>query len=149
MASMERIPANVVRALLTRGGPGRIGMSANALPAVLPTNFVYLGGSIVCATEDDSVARAGERAAVLAFSADEIDPEGRWQWHAHAVGKTETVTDDNERADLAMLGLFPPGAHHPAHYIRLQPEILTGSQFATRIPTELERASESEPTRAD
>ncbi len=121
--------ANGVRALLACGGPGRIGTSIDALPVVCPANYLYLGGSLVCATDDDHLVRAAEYAAVMAFSADRLDTRGQWQWHAHVVGRTQTVTDDDTRSELEALGLFPPGMQTPSHYIRLHPEILTGFRY--------------------
>ena len=123
------LPERVVRALLARGGPACVVVSVNALPATVPTNFVYFGGSIVCATDDDRMTRAAADSAVVALSAQGIGSSGRWQWHVQAVGRTATIDDADTRAELAMLGLLPPGSQRPVDYVRMMPEVLTGRQF--------------------
>ena len=120
-----------VRSLLACGGPGRIGASINALPAVVPTNYLYFGGSLICASDDELVVHAAEHTAILALSADRTDACGLWQWHVHVVGKSEMVTDDQTRSELAMLGLLSPSGQTPSQCIRLHPDILTGFHFVS------------------
>ena len=149
VVSEEQLSENAARALLADGGPGHIGMSVNALPAVLPTNYLYLGGSIVCATDDDLIARAPEQQAVVALCADRIDTSRCWHWHVHVVGTAGLVTDDNTYTELVMLGLRPPGAQHPAHYLRLQPAVITGRRFAPLNPLDETRSFGPDPSQND
>ena len=53
---------------------GRIGLSSDALPVVLPVNFVLVGDQIVVRTRRGTKLAAATRNAIVAFEVDQLDP---------------------------------------------------------------------------
>ncbi|MET7339006.1 pyridoxamine 5'-phosphate oxidase family protein [Nonomuraea sp. NPDC005650] len=97
--------------LLSTTPIGRIVFTDHALPAVQPVNFHLDGHSIVIRTSMDSKLATATRHSVVAFEADELDPELRTGWSVTAVGQARPVTDPDEIDRLAALPLstWAPG----------------------------------------
>ncbi|MEO3886707.1 pyridoxamine 5'-phosphate oxidase family protein [Nonomuraea sp. B5E05] len=114
--------------LLSSTPIGRIVFTDRALPAVQPVNFCLDGESIVIRTSIGSKLAAATRRAVVAFEADEFDPEMRTGWSVTAVGHARAATDPAEIARLATLPLHPwtPGSRD--HYIVVDAEQVSGRQ---------------------
>ncbi|MGE5290418.1 MAG: pyridoxamine 5'-phosphate oxidase family protein [Micromonosporaceae bacterium] len=91
--------------LLTGAHVGRIVYSDHALPAVQPVNFVVDDEAVIFrAAEGSRLARAVEN-AVVAFEADEYDPDAGTGWSVAVVGKCEAVSEPREVSRLS--GLVP------------------------------------------
>src|SRR5437868_8294177 len=70
---------------------GRIVYTDRALPAVLPVAFCLDGTDIVIRTAAGSTLAAATRNAVVAFEADDFDPDMRSGWSVTAVGHARAV----------------------------------------------------------
>jgi nitroimidazol reductase NimA-like FMN-containing flavoprotein (pyridoxamine 5'-phosphate oxidase superfamily) len=119
---------------LLAGEPvGRLALTANALPVVLPINFTITGRTIVFATESGlklGAARAGTVACL------EVDGFDRWAhngWSVLATGRLAEITDPARCAEAKRLPLSPWAAPHADHYIELAVELLSGRRI-TRGP---------------
>ncbi|WP_031168621.1 pyridoxamine 5'-phosphate oxidase family protein [Streptosporangium roseum] len=112
--------------LLSAAPIGRIVFTDHALPAVQPVNFHLNGQAIVIRTAIGSKLAAATRRAVVAFEADEIDPELHTGWSVTAVGQARAVTDPAEIDLLAALPLtiWAPGSRD--HYIVVEAEHISG-----------------------
>ena len=107
---------------------GRVGVTIDALPAVLPVNFVLSGGSVVFRTIAGTKLDAATRGAVVAFEADEYatseDPKG---WSVLVRGVAREVTAPDELAAVRELPLeswaFDGSAEH---VVRIEPTLVTG-----------------------
>ncbi|MFD8562397.1 pyridoxamine 5'-phosphate oxidase family protein [Streptosporangium canum] len=112
--------------LLSAAPIGRIVFTDHALPAVQPVNFHLNDQAIVIRTTIGSKLAAATRRAVVAFEADEIDPELRTGWSVTAVGQARAVTDPAEIDLLAALPLttWAPGSRD--HYIVVEAEHISG-----------------------
>ncbi|MGW3363026.1 pyridoxamine 5'-phosphate oxidase family protein [Streptosporangium canum] len=112
--------------LLSAAPIGRIVFTDHALPAVQPVNFRLNDQAIVIRTTIGSKLAAATRRAVVAFEADEIDPELRTGWSVTAVGQARAVTDPAEIDLLAALPLttWAPGSRD--HYIVVEAEHISG-----------------------
>ncbi|MFI7127876.1 pyridoxamine 5'-phosphate oxidase family protein [Nonomuraea sp. NPDC050153] len=115
--------------LLSTTPIGRIVFTDHALPAVQPVNFHLDGHSIVIRTSTGSKLAAATRRAVVAFEADEFDPELRTGWSVTAVGHARAVTDPDEMDRLAALPLpiWAPGSRD--HYIVIDAEQVSGRRI--------------------
>jgi hypothetical protein len=95
-------------ALLPSAPYGRLVFTEGALPAVLAINFLLTSDGVVLRTrENGAIARAAAAGAVVAFQADDIDPQRRSGWTVTVVGTARAVTDPVERARLDELQLIP------------------------------------------
>ncbi|WP_433427679.1 pyridoxamine 5'-phosphate oxidase family protein [Nonomuraea sp. CA-141351] len=109
---------------------GRIVFTEHALPAVQPVNFYLDGRSIVIRTSIGSKLAAATRRAVVAFEADEFDPELRTGWSVTAVGYSRAVTDPAELDRLAALPLTASAPGSRDHYIVVDAEQVSGRRIA-------------------
>ncbi|MEU2349097.1 pyridoxamine 5'-phosphate oxidase family protein [Modestobacter sp. NPDC049651] len=94
------------RRLLRTAPIGRIAYTEAALPAIQPVHFVVHGDEVLIPTRlTSSVALAvAGRGAVVAFSADDVDPVTRTGWDVTAVGAARLITDPAELRALDRLG---------------------------------------------
>jgi nitroimidazol reductase NimA-like FMN-containing flavoprotein (pyridoxamine 5'-phosphate oxidase superfamily) len=115
--------------LLSSAPIGRIVFTDRALPAVQPVNFRLDGERIVIRTSIGSKLAAATRHAVVAFEADEFDPDLRTGWSVTVVGHARAVHDLDEIARLAALPLtaWAPGSRD--HYIVVEAEQMTGRRI--------------------
>ena len=105
---------------------GRIIYTRRALPAVELVNFALDHGDIVIRTDRSGKLAAAARGAVVAFEADQLDPDARSGWSVTAIGPSSEVTDPGELARLRAIGLgsWAPGTRD--HFIRISPVMLNG-----------------------
>ncbi len=118
--------------LLAEGGIGRVGMTAGALPVILPVNFAIIDGDIVFRTSDGSKLHATRGGAVVAFEVDAYDVPAARGWSVLAVGRAREVTDEHDLEQLRELHLAPWANGERTHFVRLRPELITGRRIVTR-----------------
>ena len=105
---------------------GRIAFSQNALPAVVPVNFVLDDDHIMFRTTPGSKLDTAVRGAIVAFEADHIDPDTRTGWSVLVVGRCSHETDP---AVIKRLDQFPldPWLPDPTnHFVRIYCDQITG-----------------------
>ena len=112
------------RALLASTNFGRVSLTINALPVVVPVSYAYLGGSIVLGMQDGPAFRTAARGNVIALSVDNAAP-GPEFWAVLAIGPT-TLADPALTQDAHRFGLTDPRGEPATHHIQLSPDILTG-----------------------
>ncbi len=103
--------------LLAASALGRIGLSAGALPLVLPVNFCLDGERIVVRTAEGTKLDAASRHAVVSFEVDDIDPMFHAGWSVVVTGVAAPLESEEERAHARTLPLLPwaaPGDHYVA-----------------------------------
>jgi nitroimidazol reductase NimA-like FMN-containing flavoprotein (pyridoxamine 5'-phosphate oxidase superfamily) len=91
--------------LLATARLGRIGISINALPMVLPVNFCCDGRQILVRTGAGAKLDAATSDAVVAFEVDEVTPESRSGWSVVVRGVARELTDPDEVAAARRLPL--------------------------------------------
>jgi len=77
---------------------GRIGITAGALPTILPINFRVDGDRILFRTGVGTKLDAATRGAVVAFEADDCDPMYHSGWSVVVTGVARPVEDPDDRA---------------------------------------------------
>ncbi len=88
----EVIPRGECLRLLADSGIGRVGLSVDSLPVILPINYVLDGARLIFRTGEGSKLEAATRNAVVCIQIDHIEP--RWQ-----SGWTVLVTGQSHRLD--------------------------------------------------
>jgi nitroimidazol reductase NimA-like FMN-containing flavoprotein (pyridoxamine 5'-phosphate oxidase superfamily) len=120
------------RALIARGGVGRIAFSAVSGPVVLPVNFTVINGSVVVRTSEGSLieAHGDERAA---FEVDHVDEALRQGWSVLLQGQSHRVLQPGElRHVRESVAAAPwPGGERDV-YVRIVPDQISGRRISVR-----------------
>jgi hypothetical protein len=99
-------------------------MSLGGLPTIFPVSFTLDDDGVVLVTGDGAARRAARRGDVVALGADSTEPDDTWA--VLAVGRCAEIDDEVARKRYEAMGLVPASGVEEAHYVRLEPEILTG-----------------------
>jgi uncharacterized protein len=94
-------------ALVASVSIGRVVYTDQALPAVVPMNFVLDGDEVVIHTGSGSTLVAAIRNAVVAFQVDDFDSDTTTGWSVTITGRARLVDDEEEATRLARLPLRP------------------------------------------
>src|SRR5262249_43318504 len=87
--------------LLAKVPVGRIVHTRQALPAVLPVNFSLEGdGTVLLRTSAASELVRAIHGSVVAFEADQVDPDAQSGWSVVVTGAATVVTDAAEHERL-------------------------------------------------
>ena len=116
-------------ALLGRHPIGRIGLSAGALPVVLPVNFVLEGRIALFRTESGLKLQAARQGVVACLEVDDYDVMSHTGTSVLATGRLEVITDPVRLAELADLPLRPWAAPDAPYLVELQIELLSGRRI--------------------
>jgi nitroimidazol reductase NimA-like FMN-containing flavoprotein (pyridoxamine 5'-phosphate oxidase superfamily) len=109
---------------------GRLVFTEDGLPAVQPVNFRMCGDEPVIRVAGGTKLRAAVGKAVVAFEADELDPDLRTGWSVTVVGHASVVTDVSELVELSGVWLQPWVGGRRDHFIRIRAEKVTGRVLA-------------------
>jgi two-component system, NarL family, response regulator DevR len=93
---LEVLSRDACLRLLATATLGRVGVSVDALPRVLPVNFRFDGGRILIRTGTGTKLDAAADNAVVAFEVDEIDPVAHTGWSVVVTGMARELTDAGE-----------------------------------------------------
>ncbi|MHA7961735.1 helix-turn-helix domain-containing protein [Streptomyces sp. L500] len=112
-------------------GIGRLSLSADTGPVILPVNFVVDGHTIVYRTDPEGAAAAAA-GGQLAFETDHIDEHLRNGWSVLVVGPAQHVTDPDEVHTLAERPGAEPWAGGARNlWIRIVPSQISGRTIRT------------------
>lgn len=120
--------------LLATATIGRIGITSNALPVVLPVNFALIGDYIVIRTGRGTKLDAATRNAVVAFEVDDIDPADQSGWSVLVTGVARELTSQEEVAEVRTTrpARWAPGPD--GRYIALSADIVSGRRILPERP---------------
>ncbi|WP_459723250.1 pyridoxamine 5'-phosphate oxidase family protein [Actinophytocola sp. KF-1] len=108
---------------------GRLVFTEDALPAVQPVNFRIRQGNVVIRVAGGVKLAAATGNTVVAFEADELDPNLRMGWSVTVVGHANLITDVAELVELSGTFLQPWVDGRRDHFVRIQTEKLTGRRL--------------------
>lgn len=111
--------------LLEPGGVGRVAITFGRQPMIFPVNFVMHSGAVVFRTATGT-KYDGLLNGRAAFETDGVDYDNRTGWSVHVQGRCEEILDGSELRTLEALELVPWTYTEKPHWIRIQPEIVTG-----------------------
>lgn len=119
--------------LLATATLGRLAVSVDALPTVLPVNFRFDGRRILIRTGAGTKLDAAANDAVVAFEVDEIDPVAHTGWSVVVTGIARELTDAGEvmAAQTPPLARWAPGDDH--RVIAISTELVSGRRIVAGL----------------
>ena len=93
---LEMLSGEECLALLANNDFGRIGLSINALPAILPVNYKMVDGVVVILSAGGAKVAAAANHSVVAFEVDKFSPSGEYGWSVLTIGVAFRVEDEPE-----------------------------------------------------
>lgn len=125
---MTTLMTNECWELLRQQEVGRLAVIVGDRPEIFPVNFVVDHGSIVFRTAEGSKLAALADHANVAFEVD-----GWTEGEAFSVivaGRGAEIGNRDELFDAVELPLFPWHTAPKAHFVRVEPEVVSGRRFA-------------------
>ncbi|MDG5806068.1 DUF1918 domain-containing protein [Streptomyces ossamyceticus] len=121
------------RALLSTHGVGRVAVSSERGPAVVPVNYEVVGDTIAFRTAPESVPAAAVGSEV-AFEVDHVDEAMSQGWSVLAVGTARVVTEPDEVRGLVEGAHSTPWAGGVREmWVAIRPTRVTGRRI---VPAE-------------
>jgi nitroimidazol reductase NimA-like FMN-containing flavoprotein (pyridoxamine 5'-phosphate oxidase superfamily) len=105
---------------------GRIGLSVDALPVVLPVNFVLRNEEIIIRTAPGTKLSAAVANAVVAFEADQFDSISHTGWSVLVQGTSRVLRDPAEIEAARQLPLRPWANEATDWFIALTTDVVNG-----------------------
>jgi uncharacterized protein len=131
-AGLEILPLEDCLRLLASVPVGRIGFHTDGELMVLPVNHTVDGQDVVFRTAPGSKLSTAQEFGLVAFEADDYDPQTRSGWSVVVSGHAEAVYEDVEIRRLARLGLRPwATAVDRPFWIRIRPTSVSGRRLPT------------------
>ncbi|MCV7300572.1 pyridoxamine 5'-phosphate oxidase family protein [Mycobacterium barrassiae] len=118
--------------LLQQVRVGRLVFTEDALPAVQPVNFRLWHDDIVIRVAGGPKLDAATDNQVVAFEADELDPDLRTGWSVTVVGHAQRITDVDDLVQVSGTFVEPWVEGRRDHFVRIRTEKITGRRFRER-----------------
>jgi nitroimidazol reductase NimA-like FMN-containing flavoprotein (pyridoxamine 5'-phosphate oxidase superfamily) len=118
-------------ALLGTRTIGRLGLSIEALPAILPVRFAMLDDRIVVRTVPGTKLDAAVTQSVVAFEVDDHDVEGTWGWSVLVRGQGSEITEPQElaRAEALPMRVWAIRDRVADRFLSIETALVTGRRF--------------------
>jgi hypothetical protein len=145
---LEVLSQEECRALLEQETIGRVGVSVDALPAILPVNYSVVDGGIVFRTGEGTKFRAALDHTIVAFEVDHSDPNREDGWSVLAVGVAAPFDASPEILRSAAMPT-PWAGGSREHLVRIRPEVISGRRVVRpgrqpgRVPGAVLRAADA------
>jgi uncharacterized protein len=117
--------------LLGREQLGRVSVSIDVLPAMLPMNYALMDGAIVLRTAPGTKLTASLIRGVVGFEVDRVDTDNTNGWSVLAFGHPSEIHDDAtlDHAHELPLTSWAPGERD--HFIKTPVERVSGRTFGS------------------
>jgi uncharacterized protein len=115
--------------LLGRVSIGRIGVSIEALPAILPVQFVPLDDAVLIRTTPGTKLDAATVGAVVAFQAEAFEPADQTYWSVLLQGLATEVGDDDRAQSGASVIRSWGDVNRTHRLVRIEATTLAGRRF--------------------
>ncbi len=128
---------------------GRIGLSRDALPTILPVNYRVVDDDVLYATGTGTKSLAAIHHQVVAFEVDDADSEREIGWSVVVVGIPRELDDRDLRLEEAReLGLHPWIGERAPFLYRLATDRISGRRLVARdVPPGARGGAGSRPAR--
>jgi len=118
LAEAEDIPANECWDLLKTVSVGRLAISMNALPAILPVQYAVDAGELIACLGHYAIPHAAVDDTVVAFAADHLGSADQGGWSVQLQGRASVPSKPVDCAQPT-----------PGQLIRITPVTLTGHRL--------------------
>lgn len=134
MAETEILARPECLALLGSQSLGRVGASIDALPVILPVHFALVGQTVLFRTSPGTRFDAATLGAVVAFQADEYEPEMVSGWSVLVQGVATEVDDPEQlrRAERVPVTWWDDDA--TSRLVQIEATQVSGRQFGRARP---------------
>jgi nitroimidazol reductase NimA-like FMN-containing flavoprotein (pyridoxamine 5'-phosphate oxidase superfamily) len=114
---------------------GRVVFTREALPAIRPVNHLVDAGRVIVRTRLTAKVSVAVQArpnpgVVVAYEADDLDPQRRTGWSVVVIGRATTITDPDQIARYEQL-LQPWVNMVMDTVIAIEPQIVTGIRIVS------------------
>jgi nitroimidazol reductase NimA-like FMN-containing flavoprotein (pyridoxamine 5'-phosphate oxidase superfamily) len=111
---------------------GRVAVTADALPVILPVNFLVADDQIVIRTGRGTKLDAATRNAVVAFEVDDIDPMYHTGWSVLVTGVARDLTAHPELLELPHLpARWAPEQSADGRLVAISLDLVSGRRITT------------------
>jgi len=111
---------------------GRVAVTADALPVILPVNFIMADDQIVIRTGRGTKLDAATRNSVVAFEVDQIDPMYHTGWSVLVTGVARDMTAQPELLHLAHEpARWAPEKASDGRLIAISADLVSGRRITT------------------
>jgi len=118
------------RALLASRTIGRVGLSMDALPVILPVNYAVMDDAILIRSTEGSKLSAAWRGAVVAFEIDDYDPLTHTGWSVLVQGTARVLNAPVELASARQQPLEPWAHPEEGAFVSITCDLLSGRRLA-------------------
>jgi nitroimidazol reductase NimA-like FMN-containing flavoprotein (pyridoxamine 5'-phosphate oxidase superfamily) len=126
---LEMLDRDECLGLLSQVRVGRVGVTTEAMPVVLPVNFVVDGGRVVFSSAPGTKLYVAATGAQVAFEADDVEAGSRWGWSVCITGPATLVEDPAEAERLRQLPLDRWAPAGQESFIVIDPQVVTGRRI--------------------
>lgn len=127
---LEELDVDTCLGLLSRHHFGRVAVTDENGPVILPVNYLVDRGSVVFRTAQGTKLDAAVRVDRVAFEVDEIDEAARTGWSVVVRGVLEEVADREELERLRLQPLEPFTGGERERFVRVWSASITGRRIA-------------------
>ena len=118
--------------LLRRAHIGRVAISVDALPAVLPVNFTVLGEDVVFRTNPGAKLDAAVANNVVAFEVDEVNPIYHTGWSVLVQGMAREVIEPEQVTAASKAPLQAWAGNGRDRFVRIATHHVSGRRIRPR-----------------
>jgi len=117
----DQIPSQRCWELLATASVGRLALSVQALPVILPVQYYVTGHRLAACLGHHTIPKRSLHDAIIAFTADAIDPAARSGWSVQIQGRSSIPGPDG-------LDGFDTGCGQPTagQIVAIEPGTITG-----------------------
>lgn len=111
---------------------GRVGVLVDGVPEIYPINHTVWNEAILFRTDRGSKLRGLVRNPMVCFEVDGTSPAAKIGWSVMVKGRAVELTAGPDVAQAAALPLEYWGLGEKPHWIRIEPEAVTGRRIYRR-----------------
>ena len=129
---LEILGHDVCQQLLASELLGRIGVTVNALPVVLPVNYQLFDGQLIIQTERETRLADATHNTVVAFEVDNVDAHGSGGWSVAITGIANEVTDPDIIDQLRRLPFTRWVRNETDRYVSISFDLMSGRRIVVQ-----------------
>lgn len=126
---LQELDVDTCLGLLSRRHFGRVALSDEDGPVVLPVNYTVDRGAVVFRTAEGTKLDAAVRVEPVAFEVDEVDEAARSGWSVVIRGMLEEVVDPEELERLRLQPLAPFAGGERERFVRVWSRSISGRRI--------------------
>lgn len=121
---------------LARASVGRVAVTAGALPAIVPVNYVLSGSNVVFRTERGGMLAHGCDGTVVAFEIDDVAADGQGGWSVLVVGVAHLL-DGSDALRALETGLVSAAGDGRDQFVAITIGTLSGREITPSATSSL------------